>query len=626
MIRSLWLLTSLLGVLIAQPAIAQPIGAQPIGAQPIGTYAPGEYAELQARRRALLGHHLPQHPPTDGRARPRLPSTVDILNVAMTLNVPDGRLLPAQGAMEVRVALERPLDVVPLLAFFFEPLEITLDGRSLDFMSDPGSGELLVFLDEVRRGEVDLRMQVAFDGFCQDAASCIDDGEFQHLAQFGWYPLNGEVGLDDDFNVRLDLTLADGRIPGGTGNRTLLGRDGRFVSWRLETTRGTILPAIALSTGRAAQGGLIQVDLPPQSVDNGRFIASVVQDALDLYAELFGPYPFERLGITPIADRAGVGLGPQANIFLPQSFWLIPPDAMEAELVAQVTAHEVAHQYFFNLVRIIDEGEGWMSEAFAEYAATRMSQRRTGRLDHVLGNYWDYVLGVPPRQDAALNSAQVNLRPADIRQRIIYFKGSALLHQLAQRMPAFDDYLQEYVQRFSDEITTTRDFIRFLNDVGPDDIDGFLRQWTQRPGLPYLQVSVTRPRDGDEALAVWVSQTQDGQRFEGLVPWVARYENGDEVSTNVGINSPVEFILNAGRAQSNAIDPTLSIFRRVAAEPPADVNLSGVVDGMDLLDTLAAQGRTAPDPAWDDVLDTNRDLIIDASDTRAVLRSWGTGW
>jgi aminopeptidase N len=398
------------------------------------------------------------------------------------------------------------------------------------------------------------------------------------------------------------------------------------VQWRFETTRETILPALALGPNRAQPRGLVQVDVPPRTVDDGGFIAEIVEDTIRFYAELLGPYPFDRLGVSPISDNAGVGLGPQANIFLPESFWLIPPDALEAELVAQVTSHEVAHQYFFNLVHIIDNGEGWMSEAFAEYAATRFSQARTGTLDHALGNYWDYVLGVPPGQDAAINSEEVDLRPGDIRQRIIYFKGSALLHQIGQRLPDFDDHLRAYVAAFSEEIVTTRDFIDFMDDVSDSNIGALIRQWTQRPGLPYLQVTVQRPRDGSDELTVSVVQTQDGRRFDAAVPWVAEFEDGSTARVDVAINLPVDSTLDVGRAQSNTIDPDLSIFRRVVAEPAGDINLSGVVDGMDLLDSLSNQGLAAPTPQWNDIQDVNRDLVIDANDTRAILRSWGAGW
>lgn len=589
-----------------------------------------DYAAMQARRRALLHHGPSPLPATSGRQRPRLPSAYDIELVEIDISPPFATLMPEDGRMEVRIGLnEDGIETLPLIAFFFAPLNIEADGEALDFMRDPQTGELLVFLGGPRpAGPLVLTMDVAFDGFCQDPTGCIERGEQQHLAQIGWYPLNAEVGPDDYFNVNLNIRLADERVPAATGTRAVPERDGNATLWRFETTRPTILPAFALGPNRIEPvDQVVEVYVPPRAVDDGRFIGRIATQTIALYRTLLGPYPFQRLGITPIADEAGVGLGPQANILLPAVFWQFPADGSEqADVVAQVTAHEIAHQYFFNLVHIIDNAEGWMSEAFAEYAATRFSEVRQDNTNHARLNYWDYMLGVPPAQDAPVNSEEVNLRPGDIRQRIIYFKGSSVLHQLRQRLPDFDAHLLGWVAEFSGQIVTTEDFIDYMSDASGIDIRPFIAQWVRRPGHPFLQIAVQRPRDGAETVEVQVSQFQDGQRFNAALPVVAHFEDASVVDRALRIEAEGRQTIDVGRAQWLQIDPELSVFRRIVPEPVADVNLSGVVDGMDLLDTLANTGLTAPHPRWVDALDVDRNLTIDRRDAADVISSWGTGW
>ena len=598
--------------LLASPAVAEP-----------------DFAQMQAQRRALLQHGPTPHPATDGRQRPRLPSAYDIVQVEVDFTAPRGGLLPEEGRITAQITLnDAGVDTLPLIAFFFAPLNIELDGVPLDFMHDPQTGELLVFLGPRRPGPITLVMDVSFGGYCQDATGCIERGEQQHLAQIGWYPLNAEVGPDDYFNVTLNIRVTDGRVVAGTGTREAPRQDGDATLWRFTTTRETILPAFALGPNRISPvNDVVEVYLPPRTIDDGRFIGRVATQTLDLYEGLLGPYPFTRLGISPIANEAGVGLGPQANILLPEAFWQFPADgSAEADVLAQVTAHEIAHQYFFNLVHIIDNTEGWMSEAFAEYSATRYSEVREGDTNHARMNYWDYMLGVPTNQDAAVNSDEVNRRPGDIRQRIIYFKGSSVLHQLRQRLPEFDAHLAAWIEAFSGQIVTTEDFIDFISNQSGTDIRPFIAQWIRRPGHPFLQVSVQRPRDGSDAVDVQVSQFQDGRQFNASLPVVAHFEGGDIANVGLRIEADGPQTLDVGLAQWLDIDPELSLFRRIVAEPAADVNLSGVVDGMDLLDTLANTGLTAPHPRWNDVLDVDRNLTIDRRDAAQVIDGWGGGW
>lgn len=600
------------------------LGAGPAAAEP-------DYAQMQAQRRALLQHGPSPLPSTNsGRQRPRLESAYDITLVEVDFTAPRGGLLPDEGRITTEITLnEDGIGVLPLIAFFFAPLNIEVDGEPVDFMNDPATGELVIFFARRRaQGPVTLVMDVAFDGFCQDPTGCIESGEQQHLAQIGWYPLNAEVGPDDYFNINLNIRVSDGRVPAGTGSRAAPEQDGDATLWRFSTTRETILPAFALGPNRIESvDDLVEVYLPPRALDDGRFIGRVATQTVELYARLLGPYPFTRLGISPIANEAGVGLGPQANILLPAAFWQFPADgSAQADVLAQVTAHEIAHQYFFNLVHIIDNAEGWMSEAFAEYSATRYSEIRQGNTDHARMNYWDYMLGVPTAQDAPVNSEEVNLRPGEIRQRIIYFKGSSVLHQLRQRLPEFDAHLLAWVDAFSGEIVTTEDFIEFISDQSGTDIRPFIAQWIRRPGHPFLQVSVQRPRDGADTVEMQVNQFQDGRQFNASMPVIAHFEDGDTAAVAVRIEADGMQSLDVGRAQWLELDPELSLLRRIVAEPTADVNLSGVVDGMDLLDTLANTGLTAPHPRWNDVLDVDRNLIIDRRDAAQVIEGWGAGW
>ena len=72
-----------------------------------------------------------------------------------------------------------------------------------------------------------------------------------------------------------------------------------------------------------------------------------------------------------------------------------------------------------------------------------------------------------------------------------------------------------------------------------------------------------------------------------------------------------------------SIDPDQMWFRRVRSIQPADINLDGVVDGMDLLDAYHA-ARRLPSAGEYDLADVNQDRVVDEDDIAAIELAFGT--
>lgn len=598
-----------------------------------------ELRRIEQRRALLLQHRLPLAPAAGaGRRKPDDTGDYDLEAVDIALDGGGPGEMPASARFEVTVVAMRPLDgALVLLAPFFEPLAVRRpDGRGLEFRHAPETGELLVALDApVRAGErVRVVVDAAFTPACPEPSGCITDDLLRHVAEPGWYPLSAQFPLSDRFRVSLRVGTAVDEVASGAGER--LGEevegDRRFAAFRSEIP--TVLTAFAIGEYRMERLGggpgdatVVELFAPPDTPGGGRRLGEIALDVTGFYAELLGPFPFRRLGVTAISDLAGAGIGPQANVLIPDTLWRIPGDRPEFDLVRRVVAHEIGHQYFFNLVAVSETADAWLSEGFAEYVATRYSERVTGRPDHARLNYWGYVLGVPPIADVALWDEDVAASPHYFE--IVYQKGSAVLDLLRRRLggAAFDRALAAYVEAFADEIATTPELERFLAEYTGERLDTFFEQWVYRAGFPTLRVrAAPARRDGDPVvLSIEQVESRHGP-FAGPLPIRAHYADGSTEMTTVRLEDGGDRTLGVGPAQWVEIDPELTLFRQVRPEPTADVNLSGVVDGMDLLDVYFARGREAPDPAWDDRVDVNGDLVVDRFDLAAVREQLGRGW
>jgi len=355
-------------------------------------------------------------------------------------------------------------------------------------------------------------------------------------------------------------------------------------------------------------------------------MADYAANAKNFYETLLGPYPFSRLAVTAIDDEASAGIGPQANIFIPESLWRIPGQHPMASLVPEVVSHEIGHQYFFNLIGVTDQPEAWMSEAFAEYVATRASEDRTGSSAHLRRNYWTYIYEVPGNDDVGLWGVAV--RESRYYFPIVYQKGSAVLGVLRTRLggEAFDTMLRDYVSAFAGATTTTAEFRDFVvENVDVDWASKFFDDWVYRPGYPDLTVTAKRGRNDDEPLVITIrQQPTKGAAFDGPLPIRLRGP-APPVDQAIALQNG-DYEIELGDHQWLEIDPELSLFRRIRPEPVGDVNFNGVVDGMDLLDANAALRTDSEDEAWSDHLDTNDDRRIDQQDLVKIIEQFGQGW
>ncbi len=586
----------------------------------------------EAERARLLDHRWPLPAPVEG-ARRKADETgdYDLQSVAIELDGGGPGELPTEARFEVSLIASRPLEgALVLLAAFFEPEAVrSPEGDLLEFRRDPGSGELLVGLARrVDAGEVvRFTIEAPFSPSCADASACVTGAALRHVVEYGWYPMSGEFPLGDRFTVDLTISAPGGEAPSGIGLRVSERAEGDRRVVRFATEQRTTLVALAQGpyVAHRVDDGPAPIELlvPSTAAGNGAPMGALAADAMRAFETMFGPYPFGRLAVTPIDDAAGVGIGPQANIFLREREWATSPEEARYDIVRRVASHEIGHQWFANLVAIADTRDLWLSEGFAEFAATRYSERLTGTDAHFRTNYWAYLQRVPAVGDAPLWSTDAFDGP--YRFEIAYQKGSAVLEQLRRRLggDVFDAVMAAYVEAFAGQIATTPELVDFWQSATGASLRPFFDQWVFGEGHPELRLSAAPARGASDAIALRI---EGAGAFAGPLPLRLHLADGAVDTVSVALEDGPDYRLRAGPVQWIEVDPDLTMFRRVRPDPAGDVDLSGVVDGMDLLDVHFAQGREAPDPAWDDRVDVNRDGAVDAFDARAVREQFGAGW
>jgi aminopeptidase N len=135
---------------------------------------------------------------------------------------------------------------------------------------------------------------------------------------------------------------------------------------------------------RTTDGVPIRLCAIPEKREQGRFALEVATHAIRFYDHWYGiKYPFGKLDMLAIPDYEWGGMENTASIFYRESAMLL--DETTASVFtkrrqARVIAHEIAHQWFGDLVTPQWWDDVWLKEGFATWMAQKPSKPgvRTG--------------------------------------------------------------------------------------------------------------------------------------------------------------------------------------------------------------------------------------------------------
>ena len=279
----------------------------------------------------------------------------------------------------------------------------------------------------------------------------------------------------------------------------------------------------------------------------GTAIAEEAADILDYYTRRWQPLPSRTLAISPIPGYFGQGF--PGLIYLSDISFIREEDRPAALRNRRMTSffsqmllpHEIAHQWWGNLVVSADYRTDWLVEAMASYSALQYLKGRLGQavMRSTLDGYREDLLGSRNGQhvDGAgpidMGIRLMRSAGAGVWNTITYEKGAWILSMLHWRLG--DDRFRQMqlalINRFQTRALTNEDFRRiaasFMPPDQPDrDLSLFFETWVYNTGIPYL--TLQHGPDGWNLLVLHVDESftadvplqcqEKGKRTETL--WV----------------------------------------------------------------------------------------------------------
>ncbi|KAI9794864.1 MAG: Aminopeptidase 2 mitochondrial [Peltula sp. TS41687] len=239
---------------------------------------------------------------------------------------------------------------------------------------------------------------------------------------------------------------------------------------------------------------------PDKNVEHGKYALDLSARTLDLYEKTFdSKFPLPKMDLIAVPD---LGAGAMENWGL-VTFRLVQllydeskSPASTKERIAEYVTHELAHQWFGNLVTM-DFWDGlWLNEGFATF----MSWFACNSFHPEWKVWQSYVTGT--LQEAlsldALRSShpiEVPVKRADeinqIFDAISYSKGSCVLRMLSTFLSedAFFEGVRRYLKKHAYGNTETGDLWAALSDASGKDVRKAMEIWTKAVGYPIITVT-----------------------------------------------------------------------------------------------------------------------------------------
>jgi hypothetical protein len=339
--------------------------------------------------------------------------------------------------------------------------------------------------------------------------------------------------------------------------------------------------------------------LPPSPAGFLKQLAREIDSSIRFYELYAGPFPFRNLGVSQIPGAFGQGW---PGLLYLSTFSFLPDEAQyraglsttgRAFFSDVVPFHEVAHQWWGNVVGWSSYQDQWIDEAIAEYLALQFADSQKTQ-EHPLNTWLTHYRKrlttkaegedrVPADIGPVIAGRRlISSRSPDAYSVVVYAKGTWIMHMLREmlRQPAangkdpdvrFIRLLHALVSKYARKALTTADLQREVEAVmtprmdleGGRSMEWFFDEYVRGTGIPHYKVQFTS-RNTEKGFQIRGKLMQDGvpRSFIAPVPIYATTALGRTIflGTVVATGEETNFTFtSAAQPHKLLIDPHMTL-------------------------------------------------------------------
>ena len=339
------------------------------------------------------------------------------------------------------------------------------------------------------------------------------------------FPREVSVVVPKEFNVLSngELDITEQEIQTGTGSRKR-----KFV-WEQPNPDTAYLTCVVIgkfietSKGENYNGIPLRYYVPHGREADAQRTFKNTAKMIKIFEEYLNvKYPYNKytqVVVKGLAEAGADGMEHTSCTTLDIDDVLSESATPEDRIRNDVIAHELAHQWFGDLVTCRDWQDIWLNEGFAAFFEAVYFEKITGDQQeyqtYIMKMAQRYIKGTKdPRQKTPIRAIVTNKyeHPDDMFDHNTYYKGGIVLHMLRKLIgdEDFRNSLHKYLELFKYKTAETQDLRQILEETSGINLQQFFDQWVYREGHPKIDLEIS---DDHGMIKLVLTQKQEGDAF-----------------------------------------------------------------------------------------------------------------
>lgn len=215
-------------------------------------------------------------------------------------------------------------------------------------------------------------------------------------------------------------------------------------------------------------------------IDNVDYIITGAKNAMEFFSAYVGSYPYEKFDIV------------EAGMFIPagmeySQLTFIDGKYLKTASATRTISHEIAHQWFYNVVGSDQIKSPWLDEGLASFLQEKIFYPDMESLRKKIEVDYQRLSAMPALSYKLSDDLSVYKNWSDY-YNVQYAKSKIMLYTLNAKMGEenFSKFIKEYYSNYSFKIAQPSDFIKTAEDVYGESLQDFFDTWLYGEKLPPL--------------------------------------------------------------------------------------------------------------------------------------------
>lgn len=391
------------------------------------------------------------------------------------------------GTITYEFKVKKAIDTIKIDAKNMEFSEVVINGKSVKFKN---SGKTLNLFEGFKKGKNKLtfnysakpKQTLYFTG--QDENLQIwTQGQGRYTSH--WLPSFDDVNEKVVFNISIAFKENFEFFSNGNFKSSILTETANLKYFQMQKPMSSYLVMLAIGnfekqTATTKSGTSLEFYLDKNDVSKFEPTYRYSKELFDYLEQEIGvKYPWGIYRQVPVRDFLYAGMENTTSTIFAQDF-VVDSIGFNDRNYINVNAHELAHQWFGDLITAQSGKHHWLQEGFATYYAL-LAERHLFGDDYFYEELNDYA----EQLKRASKTDTIPVMNEKASSLSFYKKGAWALHVMREDIGAknFQKAVKKYLKKYQYKNVNTDDFLKIVKEVSGYDVENFKNIWLEKSGF-----------------------------------------------------------------------------------------------------------------------------------------------